>query len=245
MLDRRSSTERERFIMAPATERISLNYFHRRVVVVVAIVVSSAVALLGVLAWSATGDVRVYPDRDRAEQIVRFFMDGNDSLLAYEILDGIPYVVFTQESSGRVIIDRLERRWLVRPPQWLSSGDWHWTRYTDAPASIGFRSCDVSTCETTATLLYGQINSQDITSLEVKIDGEWRRYKVARPGYVIRWEGVSGAPVDYRWLATDGREVWTRQQDLAYRPSPASIDSESGENLPERHLRPADSQGRR
>ena len=62
------------------------------------------------------------------------------------------------------------------------------------------------------TELFGQINDPAIVVLEVLVEGRWRRYPVAAPGYAVRLAGVHGAPTDYRWLDAAGQVVLTARE---------------------------------
>ena len=180
------------------------------------------VALALVLACAALAAVRDAlgrpPERGRAAAI------AHGELLAYEVWDGVPHVLFRGSpfADGRMVFDHLRLDWISidwpPAPAWQLSGSWYAVGSTDAPASLHVARCTGVTGEACdkATELFGQINAPSIVALEVRVGAAWRRYPVAPPGFAVRLDGFRGTPTDYRWLDANGRVVWSVGQDLPH-----------------------------
>lgn len=160
------------------------------------------------LLWGRLAPV---PSRSEAQELVDFF-DGR--LLAYEVWDGDPYVVFA--SHGRIRLDRLWKDPISHEfppiPRWQLSGRWSQIGRTDGPASVGVVSCEppaLGRSCTRATRLFGEIGAPEIVRMEVRYDGAWHGYEVAAPGYAMRLDGFHGEPGGYRWLNAAGEVVWS------------------------------------
>ncbi len=164
------------------------------------------------------------PERGRAAAIT------HGELLAYEVWDGVPHILFRGSpfAGGRIVFDHLIPGWISidwpPTPAWQLSGFWYAVGPTDAPASLHVARCTGimgEACDK-ATELFGQVNAPSIVALEVRVGAAWRRYPVAPPGVAVRLDGFRGTPTDYRWLDTNGRVVWSSGQSPSHvvKPSP-------------------------
>ena len=152
------------------------------------------------------------PAREEATELV----SPLGSVLAYEVWNGEPHVVFAR--SSKVHFDHLRLDWISiafpPTPLWQLTGAWYIIDATDAPANLGVARCTGvygELCSKT-TEVFGQINELEITALELRFAGEWHSYPVSSPGYAIRLEGFRGTPTDYRWLDAAGRVIWSMGQ---------------------------------
>jgi hypothetical protein len=181
-------------------------------------------ALLAVLVLSAASlwwNGREAPTR---EEVAADLILGEE-LIAYEVIDGVPYVVF---SRSKVTIDRLKRDWIAKrfppAPAWQLTGNWYGINRTRDPASVGVSRCTggesgsfaaaqleaeipFDGCSGT-TQVFGEVTDAAIVSLEIRYEGAWRRYPVSMPGYVVSLAPFGGVPDGYRWLNRSGEVVW-------------------------------------
>ena len=155
------------------------------------------------------------PSRGRAEEL---FGRPPRAILAYKVWDGVPHILFQIEPGGRLHCDYLRLDWvsIEWPPRpaWQWTGVWSMAAPTAAPASLHVARCTGihgEECDK-ETELFGQINAPEIATLVVLVEGRWRRYPVAAPGYAVRLDGVRGAPTDDRWLDAAGQIVLTARE---------------------------------
>lgn len=170
---------------------------HTRSIGIVAIAV-----LLPVAAVLGLNSLLAAPSRSEAARVVY------GELLAYEHLHGDPHVVF--HHRDRIYFDHLKRdyKYLLtrQSPGWVLSGLWYYIPETDEPASVGVARCTGilgEECDK-STEIFGQINSAEITTLEVEYDEEWHRFTVESRGYAVRLNGFKDAPTGYRFLDGNG-----------------------------------------
>lgn len=173
-------------------------------------------AAIAVLVWWEVARVKASTPpatRERADDLL------NGHVLAYQVISGIPRLVFTKSEKDRVYFDHLRLAPISIDfpplPQWQWTGNWTYINYTDAPASLGTARCAgviVRHCRTTVEI-FGQINAREITMLELISGEERRRYPVSYPGYVLQVPDLKDAPNDYRWLDARGHEVWSAQRE--------------------------------
>lgn len=138
---------------------------------------------------------------------------GHD-LLAYEVWEGTPHVVFRE--GRRVIFDQLKLDWISvgfpPTPRWQLTGDWYYVSETDALASVGVARCPgvrSGRCDRNMQV-FGEITAPEIVVVEIQYDDAWHRYPVSYPGYLIRLDGFHGVPTAYRWLNPSGDVVWSQ-----------------------------------
>lgn len=189
-----------------------------RTVVGCALLVAIGLAVL-IAATIAQETLLRSPSRERAATALR----GAGDLIAYEVWDGVPHAVVRERpgrwGAPRVIFDHLtaDPVSIAWPPvpAWQLTGAWYVVAATDVPASLGVARCTGINGEACIkeTELFGQINAAEIVALEVLVEGAWRRYPVAPPGFAVRLDGFRGRPTDYRWVDAAGRVVWTAAQD--------------------------------
>ena len=135
-----------------------------------------------------------------------------ENLLAYEVWDGAPRAVLC--IGNRVQYDLMipgDCFWPDWPPapQWQLLGLGYSIGYSDAPATAGFAPCvgmHGERCGRAVELLR-QVNDPGIVAMGVLVDGAWRSYLVAAPGYAIQVDGLTGPPEKYRWLDAGGRVI--------------------------------------
>lgn len=172
----------------------------RRAVFAFVVLLAGAGILLGL------NHLLSHPTETEAGEIVY----GN--LLRYETLHGAPHVVF--HHNERTYFDELERdyKYLLanRGPGWVITGKWYFIGATEEPASVGVARCTGVLGEACGKEieLFGQINSPEITALEVEYDGEWLHFPVEAPGYALRLDDRHEVPAGYRWLNEDGEIVY-------------------------------------
>ena len=178
------------------------------------------VGLLVVIASAVAQDELLRPpSRERAATALR----GAGDLIAYEVWDGVPHAVVRERpgrgGAPRVIFDHMtaDPISIAWPPvpAWQLTGAWYVVAATDAPASLGVARCTGIHGEACIkeTELFGQVNAAEIVALEVLVEGAWRRYPVAPPGFAVRLDGFRGQPADDRWMDATGRVIWTATQD--------------------------------
>ncbi len=135
-------------------------------------------------------------------------------VLDYQLWDNTSYVVFEQDD--RVAFDRLRIDWISiewpPTPRWQWTGNWSDIPSTTDPASAGLGSA------ADGTVVFGQIPSPSIVTLEIELDGAWQSYPVSSPGYAVLLPQVGITPDAYRWLDAQGRVVWST--DRASTPLP-------------------------
>ena len=119
------------------------------------------------------------PSRGRAEEL---FGQPPRAVLAYEVWNGVPHILFQIEPADRLHFDHLRLDWasIAWPPR----PAWQWTRAwctaapTAAPASLHVARCTGIHgvgCDK-ETELFGQINAPESATLEVLIEGRIGRY---------------------------------------------------------------------
>lgn len=137
-------------------------------------------------------------------------------VMAFQLWDGTPYVVFGFGDSSHVYFDRLRIDWISiewpPSPRWQWTGSWSYIESTTDPASAGL------TTSGAGTVVFGQVNAPGIVTLELEIDGAWWSYPVSAPGYAVRLSGFDEAPTGYRWLDAGGRVVWSMDAPLPLDP---------------------------
>lgn len=174
-------------------QRLARQFLVRRIVIV-ALLIIAIVGLVRII--DGLGDPPL------TQQEAEAHLDR--SILAYAVWEGVPYVVF--EYGDVVHFDRLILDWISiewpPTPRWQWSGMWSLLEPTNDPASVGRASTGEN------RVIYGQVNFDDIVWLEVRADGEWRRYPVSSPGFAIRLPDDLGNPAGYRWLDTEEQVVW-------------------------------------
>jgi hypothetical protein len=126
-----------------------------------------------------------------------------------------PYIVFGL--GDHVHFDRLRLDWISI--EWPPTPRWQWTGFawsyidtTTAPASAGL------TTWRQGNVVFGQVNSPEIVTLELEIDGKWRRFPVSSPGYAVRLSGFGEIPTAYRWLDASDRVIWSVDQPSTLGP---------------------------
>lgn len=133
-------------------------------------------------------------------------------ILHYEEVHGEPHVVF--KDRDHIYFDHLRRDYKYmlsrQSPGWVLTGLWYFIPVTNEPASVGVARCTGILGEgcDKSTELFGQINSAEITTLEVEYDEEWHRFSVEAPSYAVQLNGFTGVPTNYRWLNTDGNMIY-------------------------------------
>ena len=125
-----------------------------------------ALVLAGVLLARA---ITAPPSEEGAAEIV-----FGHELLAYEVWEGTPHVVF--RLGGRIIFDQLRQDWVSRGvpplPKWQLTGDWYYVAATDAPASVGVARCPGLLNErcNRDTQVFGEINATGLVVVEIQYD---------------------------------------------------------------------------
>lgn len=148
------------------------------------------------------------------EQIDRMFGNGSTErkVLAYEILEGTPYILFTFDNQ-KIYFDKIkpDYKYLFKNG-WIWTGTWYYIAQTNDPASFGIGHCTgesgVLPPQCKSTDIFGQINNKKISILELKFNGELYKYPVSYPGYIIRLSDFNGIIEDRRFLDKDGNRVW-------------------------------------
>ena len=150
-----------------------------------------------------------------AEWLADNLWEGGTEILAYEVWDGVPRVVY-RFGHGSIYYDHMRldaysRHWLL--PAWQLTGKGYSIKGTAAPASVGIARCAGVVGEAChgPTELFGQVTDPGITGLDVLYQGEWHRFAVATPGFVIRLAGFSGSPDGYRWVNSEQRRTGVRE----------------------------------
>ncbi|MDQ3539257.1 MAG: hypothetical protein M3440_01085 [Chloroflexota bacterium] len=137
-------------------------------------------------------------------------------VMAFQMWDGTPYVVFEFGDSGHVYFDRLRIDWISiewpPTPRWQWTGFWSYIDTTTAPASAGL------TVAAGGSVVFGQVNTPEIVTLELEIDGAWRSYPVSGPGYAVRLSGYDETPTGYRWLDAGGRVILSVDEPSSLQP---------------------------
>lgn len=173
----------------------------------------------GVLAGLVAAALALFPSDAPSRAWAEENLSGD--VLAYEVWDGTPHILFWHWDDGpnaKVYLDHLRRdpisiAW-PPTPRWQWTGNWYSIAATDAPASLGIARCTRvmgEACDK-PTELFGQVNAPEIVALEVAYDGTWHRFPVAAPGFAVRLAGFLGVPTSYRWLDAAGGIVWTKEQ---------------------------------
>ena len=135
-----------------------------------------------------------------------------DDLLAYAVWDGEPRAVL--RIGNRIQYDVMvpgDWFWPNWPPapQWQLAGIGYSIADSDMPATLGFAPClgvYGERCDQ-AIELFGQVNDPAIVAMEVLAGDAWLRYAVAAPGFAVRLDGVTIAPLGYRWVDSNGSIV--------------------------------------
>jgi hypothetical protein len=132
-------------------------------------------------------------------------------VLAYEVWDGVPHVLVRRDDGelqfDHLILDRISIDW-PPTPRWQYSGLWYTANDWRMSAVLRVAPCAGVLGEGCGkpVELFGTVASPAIVALEVLVDGAWRRFPIAAPGFVIRLDGRS-LPADHRWLDAAGNEV--------------------------------------
>jgi len=125
-------------------------------------------------------------------------------VMAFQLWDGTPYVVF--QLDDHVFFDRLRIDWISiewpPTPRWQWTGSWSSIEATTDPASAGFAA------SAGHNVVFGQVNASEIVAIALEIDGVCRGYPVSAPGYAVRLSGFDERPTGYRWLDAAGRVVF-------------------------------------
>lgn len=144
-----------------------------------------------------------------------------DDLVAYAVWNGTPRAAL--KMGNRIQYDLMIPGDWVWPnwpprPQWQLLGLGYSIAASDAPATVGYAPCVGIAGEECSQEpeLFGQINDPDIVAMEVLVGDAWRPFEVAAPGYAIRLDGATSAPVSFRWLDTQGRVV---HETTSYSPT--------------------------
>ena len=79
--------------------------------------------------------------RGRAEEL---FGTPPRAVLAYEVWDGVPHILFRLDASSPIsfnlVLDRISIEW-PPAPAWQFSGAWYSAEPTDAPANLHLARC--------------------------------------------------------------------------------------------------------
>lgn len=173
---------------------------------VLAILVVAVAGLIGVTSWLGRPPQTQAAAEDQLERPV----------MAFQLWDGQPYVVFEFGDSSHVYFDRLRIDWISiewpPTPRWQWTGSWSYIEATTAPASAGL------TNSAAGNVVFGQVNAPGIVTLELEIDGAWRSYPVSSPGYAVRLSGFDETPTEYRWLDAGGQVGWSADAPLPLDP---------------------------
>lgn len=181
--------------------------------------VAVGLAVGGVLAGLVGAALALLPDDAPSRAWAEENLSGD--VLAYEVWDGTPHLLFWHWDDGpnaKVYFDHLRRdpisiEW-PPTPRWQWTGAWYSIPATYAPASLHVARCTGvlgEVCDK-PTELFGQVNAPEIVALEVAYDGAWHRFPVAAPGFAVRLPGFRSVPSSYRWLDAMGGVVWTKGQ---------------------------------
>ncbi len=159
--------------------------------------------------------VTIVPTRSQVEKM---FTSPYTKVLAYEIWNGKPYLLFRNGNSvhfDRLVLDPLSVS-LPPLPKWQWSGVWYSIPVTARKVSVGVGYCTGERMKLPPQCqdldLFGQINDKKIIALELKLkkNGKWEHFQVAYPGFMLRLPTVTNVPVDYRFLDAQGRVVVTK-----------------------------------
>lgn len=161
---------------------------------------------------------------------------GDAEVLAYEVRGGTPHIVLRERRDpsvsgipNRIILDRLklDRLSIGWPPvpEWQLSGGWETLSPTDDPASVG-AAWGTGWSSHDSMELFGEINSPMIIAMEVHYEGEWHRFDVSPPGYMLQLLFFHGRPDGYRWLDASGATVW-EAEDIQNSQEPTCGDERS------------------
>lgn len=137
-------------------------------------------------------------------------------VMAFALWDDTPYAVFEFGDSGHVYLDRMRIDWISiawpPTPRWQFTGSWSYIDTTTAPASAGLSTA------ADRNVVFGQVNTPEIITLELEIDGAWRSYPVSSPGYAVRLAESDVIPTGYRWLDAEGRAVYAIDEPSTLQP---------------------------
>ena len=147
----------------------------------------------------------IYHNPPSRQQVEDMFGRSPRQVLAYEVWNGAPYMLFTySEGSFQDLVhfDRLERQGMGA--NWGWSGVWYYMESTREPASLGIGHCTgelgILPPQCKSTDVFGQINDKRITTLEMKVNGKRQKFPVSYPGFAIRLENFNGEPTHFKWL---------------------------------------------
>jgi hypothetical protein len=167
-----------------------------------------ALVVVLALALGALGTVWLerLPQKEEAEQIVF------GSLIAYDASAEPPRVVF--ERDDKVFLDYLRRDVFsieVPPlPKWQLTGNWAAVEITPDPVSVGFTRCvgsDDSRCKGPLEV-FGKIADPTIRMVDIYYSGEWHRFEVSSPGFVVTLSRAVGDLGPLKWRDASGAIVW-------------------------------------
>ncbi|GEM_PF-2464674 len=151
-------------------------------------------------------------------QVEKMFTSPYTKVLAYEIWNGKPYMLFQNGKSihfDRLVLNLMSVS-LPPLPKWQWSGVWYSVPVTDRKASVSIGYCTGEKMKLPPQCqdldVFGQINDKKIIALELKLqkNGDWQHFQVAYPGFALRLSTVASIPVDYRFLDAQGRVVVTK-----------------------------------
>lgn len=156
------------------------------------------------------------PTRQQVEDI---FERSPLQILAYEVWNGTPYMLFIYHQNevsfpNLIHFDRLERQ--GRNASWGWSGVWYNMESTKEPASLGIGHCTgelhILPPQCKSTDVFGQINNKRITTLEMEVNGKWKRFPVSYPGFAIRLENFNEKPTNFKWLDNQNNLIMEGRQ---------------------------------
>lgn len=174
------------------------------------------------IAWQGGVLTPRAPNLEEVEALVSGEKTLGSRTLDYQIWDGEPHVLFISkgysEAYDRLVFTHLVFDWTPNTfpflPSWRPAPASYSIEPTTAPASLGDAHCTgvyYGDC-INDTEVFGQVNSREITTIELDLKGTRHRYPVSYPGFMLSLEGFRGLPDNYRWLNPDGRMVWTATQ---------------------------------
>lgn len=151
------------------------------------------------------------------QQIEDMFGKSPRQVLAYQIWNGTPYMLFTYNAGSfqnLVHFDRLERQGMGA--NWGWSGVWYYMESTKEPASLGIGHCTgelhILPPQCKSTDVFGQINDKRITTLEMEVNGKWQKFLVSYPGFAIRLENFNKEPMNFKWLDNQNNLIMKGRQ---------------------------------
>jgi hypothetical protein len=180
-------------------------------------------ALIGLVAYSWLTNT---PTPDEAIELAR-----PNHLIAYSTDNRRPHLLTID--GDQLVFDRLRRDWSpVRHgdrPAWRETGFEYRLQRTPTPASGTLLMCAGDShqeCDRTIDLV-GELRSEEITHVEIAVDGHWERHLVFGQGFIVPVDSRRKIG-DIRWLNVhrddDGVEVvWAIDRDLDGRISPIPL----------------------